>query len=150
MAVVARAGQHLFVPHLVDTAVADVRPESAPFLHEAHGAGCPRPEIDVEIRAECDDRIVSPRQGHVEEALRVEYRLLRRREHVLHDLEPGFGRLGAVGVPAHAVEHEHERRVLGHDDGGTILVILTISERGDLGVFDLHRKLRWLSAATAA
>ena len=45
---------------------------------------------------------------------------------------------GAVGMTAHAVEDQQDRSVLGYDDGGTILVVLTIADRGDLGILDLH------------
>ena len=33
---------------------------------------------------------------------------------------------------------EQQRRFLGNNDGSSILVILAVAERGDLGVFDLH------------
>ena len=44
-------------------------------------------------------------------------------------------------MAAHPVEYEHKRSLVGYDDGSTILVVLSISERGDLGIFDLHKRL---------
>jgi hypothetical protein len=41
-------------------------------------------------------------------------------------------------VPAHAVEDQHQARVFRHNDGSPILVVLTISDGGDFGVFDPH------------
>src|SRR5690606_21713549 len=55
------------------------------------------------------------------------------------DVQPGLGREGPVGVPAHAVEDEHQRRVARDDDGGAVLVVLAVAEGGDLRVLDLHR-----------
>ena len=52
MAVVAGARQNLALAHLVDTAVADMRPECAAFLHEADRAGRPRPEVHGDVSAD--------------------------------------------------------------------------------------------------
>jgi predicted alpha/beta hydrolase len=45
-------------------------------------------------------------------------------------------------VPAHAVEYEHHRRVVGHDYGGTVLIVLPVTESGNFCVFDVHTGLR--------
>ncbi len=79
-----------------------------------------------------------PRQRQVEKALRVENRQFRVHEHVLHDLEPGLGGPGAVRMPAHAVEHEHQRGFVGNDDRGPVLVVGPVAQCGYLGVLDLH------------
>ncbi len=54
-------------------------------------------------------------------------------------MQAGLGRQGAVGVPAHAVEDEHQGRVACDDDGGAEVVVLAVAEGGDLRVLDLHR-----------
>jgi hypothetical protein len=41
-------------------------------------------------------------------------------------------------VAAHTVEYKHQCRVLGNDDGSPVLIVGTVTQRGDFGVFDLH------------
>jgi hypothetical protein len=50
-----------------------VCPERAAFLNEANCACRPRPKIDSDIFAEINDLVMSARQRHVQEALRIEY-----------------------------------------------------------------------------
>ncbi len=83
-----------------------------------------------------------PGQRRVQEPVRVEDRQHGGHEHVLHDLEAGLGGAGAVGVSAHAVEHEHDRSLVRNDDRGTILIILPVTECGNFCVFDLHSGVR--------
>ena len=141
MTVVAGPIQYPALSHLVDATVPDVRPVGTAFLHQADGAGCTWPKIDGNICTEPHDLVMCARQCGVQETLRIEDWQLRGHEHVLHDLEPGLGGAGAVRVPAHAVEHEHQRRVVGDDDSSTILVILAVAEGRDFRVFDLHSEL---------
>ncbi len=115
-----------------------MRPVRAAFLHEADSAGRPRPKIDGHIRAKKDNFIVGARQRRVQESLRVEDRQLRIHEHVLHDFHAGLGRLGAVRMPAHAVEDHHQRGLFCHHNSCAILVVGAVSKSGNLGVFNLH------------
>ncbi len=78
------------------------------------------------------------RQGQVQEALWIEHGQCRRHEQILYDLQPCFGSACAVRVTAHTIKHKHQGSVFGYDDSGAILVIRTVTQRGDLGVFNLH------------
>jgi hypothetical protein len=49
---------------------------------------------------------------------------------------------GAIGMSAHAIDHEQQRRVLGHDCGDPILVLLAPAQQADLCVFDPQEKFR--------
>ena len=82
---------------------------------------------------------MGPGESHVKESLRIEYGLLRVGEKFLHDLYACFCSAGSVRVPPHAVEDQHHCRRVRDDHGRTVLVVLTVSERGNFGVFDLHK-----------
>ena len=60
MTVVAGSSQYAVAAYLVNTAVADVRPERPAFLHEADGTSRARAKIDGNVGTECDDFIVRP------------------------------------------------------------------------------------------
>ena len=62
VAVVSRTAKDLSAANLVDTAVSDVRPVRSPFLHQAHGAGRPGPEIHRHVAAEGHDFVVGARE----------------------------------------------------------------------------------------
>ena len=141
VAVIARPAQHLAVTHLVDAAVADVRPERTAFLYQADRAGRARPEVDGDVGTHAHDFVVGTRERHVEKALWIENRLLCFDEQVLHGLESGLRGHGAVRVTAHAIKHEQECGIFGYHDRSPILVVLAIPERGHFGVFDLHKDL---------
>ena len=104
----------------------------------AHGASCAGPEVHRDIAAQADDLVMRARERRVQKSMRVEDGKRGRHEHVLHDLEAGFGGAGSVGVAAHAVEYQHQRRFFRNDNGSAVLVVLAVAERGDLCVFDLH------------
>ena len=92
----------------------------------------------AELATERDHGVMRPRQHAVQETLRIEYRQRRGREHVLHDFERGLGGARTVGMAAHAVEYQQHCGVVGDDDRTAVLVVLPVTERGDLRVFDLH------------
>jgi hypothetical protein len=85
---------------------------------------------------------VGARECRVEKTMRIEDRQHRRHEHVLHDLQAGLGGAGAIGMSAHAVEHEHNRGFVRDNDSGTVLVVLPVTECGNFCVFDLHSGVR--------
>ncbi len=138
VAVVARPSQQPALAHVVDPAVADMPPPAAVFLDQTDRTGCPRPKIHCEIRADLDDLVVCTRQRRIQKSLRVKQRQFRRHELILHGLQADFRCLRPVLVPAHAIEHQHDPRIVGYDNGGPILVILTITERGHFCVLDFH------------
>ena len=53
-------------------------------------------------------------------------------DHLLRDLRGAR----AVGVPAHAVDHDQQRRLLGDRGANPVLVLLAAPEETDIGVFD--------------
>jgi hypothetical protein len=48
-------------------------------------------------------------------------------ELVLHGLQADLGGLGTVLMPPHAIEHEHDPRVVRHDDRRPVLVVLAVT-----------------------
>jgi hypothetical protein len=115
-----------------------VCPKSAAFLHEANRAGCSWPEIDGEVPTKVDNLIMGARQRHVQETLWIKQGQRGRHEKIPHNLEAGLGCAGAVRMTTHAIEDEHQCRLFGNNNSGAILVIFTITECGDFGVFDIH------------
>ena len=59
-------------------------------------------------------------------------------EQVLHNLEPGLGCPRTIRMSTHAVKYEHQGRVLGNDDSGTVLIVRAVTQCRDFGVLDLH------------
>ena len=53
-----------------------------------------------------------------------------------NDLLRDLGRLGAVGMAAHSIDHDQERRMLTGCRGDPVLVLLAPSQEADVGVVD--------------
>jgi hypothetical protein len=116
MAVIASALEHFSPPQQIDPAVADVCPVRAAVLHQAHGAGGARPCLDRQAGAELHDFLVRASERQVQETERIQDGLRRVPERFDQHLDGGFSRLGAIGMAAHAVDHDEQRGVLGDRD----------------------------------
>jgi hypothetical protein len=68
-------------------------------------------------------------QRHVQKAQWIKQRLGRMPERFQKRLLRDLGRARAVGVPAHAVDHEKENRMLGDCRDDTILVFFARPEQ---------------------
>ena len=112
MTVIARALEHLRLAQLIDAAVADVRPVGRRVLHQADGAGRPRPRLDRQTRAQLDHFFVRAAERQMQKAQRIEDRVRRLPERLEQRRERSLGRAGALGVPAHAVDHRQKHGVL--------------------------------------
>src|SRR5690606_5796993 len=116
VAVIARAGQHLAVAYVVDAAVADVSPIRSAVLHQADRSRGARSGIDVLSSAQPGDLVVRTTQGHVQETEGIEQRRTGALKGIEQAFERGVGRPAAVGVPTHAVDHDHERSAVRLSD----------------------------------
>ena len=90
----------------IDAAVADVRPVGAAVLHQAYGAGGARPHFERQIGTELGHFLVRTAEREMQEAERIENGLRRVPERFDQRLDGGFGRAGAIGMAAHAVDHD--------------------------------------------
>ena len=138
MRVIARAFANGRSTHQVDAAVADMRPVRGTVLHQADRAGRAGSRVHRYLAAEGHQVIVRTANGQVHEALGVEQRLGNARVGLGNGLAGDFGGLGAIGVPAHAVDHDHQHRLVARCDRHPILVLATIADETDFRVFDLH------------
>ena len=123
---------------MIDAAVADVRPVRFLPLHQADRAGRARPHVDREAGADRDDGRVGAADREVQESERIEQRLGLGAEQVEHHLAADFGGARAVGVAAHAVHDDEQRRAFARGDRGTILVVFAVAGQADLGALDRH------------
>ena len=127
------------LPDLVDAAVADVRPVGRALLHQAQRAGGARALLERQVRAERDDVLVRAAERRCRKpsgsnsgcGVLPEARGQRGAR--------GLGGAGAVGVAAHAVDRDHERRVLADGDGDAVLVVLAVADEAEVRGFDLQR-----------
>ena len=55
-----------------------------------------------------------------------------------------LGSARAIGMPAHAVDHDEQRGVLGDRGGDPVLVLFARPQQADIGVLDLQRGTRAL------
>ena len=138
VAVVARAGDHRTGAQVIDAAVADVGPERLLPLHQADRAGRARAHVHREPGADRDDGRVRAAEREVQEAERIEQRLGLCAEQVEHHLAGDFRRARAVGVAAHAVHDDEQRRTVARGDRGAVLVVLAVAGQADLGALDRH------------
>ena len=81
-------------------------------------------------------------EREVQEAERIEERLVLGAEQLEHHLAAGLRRARAVGVAAHAVHDDEERRPVAGRDGGAVLVVLAIAGQAHLGELDRHALCR--------
>jgi hypothetical protein len=63
-------------------------------------------------------------------------------ERLEHDLLRDFRRASAIGVAAHAVNHHKQARVLRDGRRHSILMVCSVTEKTDVGVFDLQEATR--------
>ncbi len=129
MAVVARAHDDTTLAEVIHATVANMRPPRSVLLHEDGGAGRARPLLERQRHADAHDFLMRPAKCHVQEAQRIEQGLRGVPERFEYGFLGDFGRAGAIGVPAHAVDHEKQSRVLGHCRNHTILVFFARSEQ---------------------
>ena len=125
MAVVARAFEDLAAAQKIDAAVADVRPERAAVLHQAHGAGGARPQFERQIGAELGHFLVRAAERQMQESERIENGLRRVPEGFDQRLDGGLGGLGAIGMTSHAVDDDEQGGMLGDRDRHAILIVGT-------------------------
>ena len=86
------------------------------------------------FRQQVGDRL---KRGKVECAFHFR-RAFDENEDILDDLEGRFRRSRAIRVAAHTLEYQQHRCVFSDDNGGSILVVRTVPQRGYFGVLDLH------------
>ena len=91
VAVVARALEDLAAAQKIDAAVADVRPERAAVLHQAHGAGGARPQLERQVGAELGHFLVRTAERQMQESERIENGLRRVPERFDQRLDGGLG-----------------------------------------------------------
>ena len=123
---------------LVDAAVADVRPIRAAVLDQAYGAGRARLVIERDAFAELDDAVVRARERQGQKPLRIEYRQRHLGEGFLERRDRHLGGARAMGVPAHAVDDDHEQRFAVRDEIDAILVFRPIARQSQLCIIDAH------------
>ena len=75
-------------------------------------------------------------EHQVEEAQRIEQRLRGMPEGIEHDLAGDLRGARTVGVAAHAVDDDEQRRMLGHGGGDPVLVLLAPAQEADVGVLN--------------
>ncbi len=142
VAVVAGALRDAARTKQVDATVANVRPEGARALHQAHGAGGTRPRLRWQPPAERNHGLVRAAHGEVQKSVGIEQRAARPAEFGQHRADGRLRGTRALGVPAHAVHHGDERRVVVGGDHHPVLVFFAIPEEAQLRVLDLQGTLR--------
>ena len=75
-------------------------------------------------------------EGEVQESQRVEERLWGMPEGIEDDFPRDLRRARTVGVTAHAIGDEEQRRVLRHRDGDPVLVLFATAQETDVGVLN--------------
>ena len=79
--------------------------------------------LERQVGAELGHLLVRAAQRQVQEAERIEDGLRRVPERLDQHLDGGLGGLGAIGMTAHAVDHDEQGRVLRDRDGDAILIV---------------------------
>ena len=150
MTVVAAARQQRAVPHVIQAAVADVRPPAGALLDEAQGTGGARPLLERQLHTELHHLLVRASERQVQKAQRIEQRLRRVPEGFQDDLLRDLRGAPAVGVSAHTVDHQQQHGLLRHRDRDPVLVLLAPAEQADVRVFDpqeeVHASVRLIDA----
>jgi len=134
--VVAGARQHPSATDVIGAAVADVREISGATLHQAQRDGGARPVLQRNFGAVAHDLLVSRAQAQVQKAQRIEQRLRRGtkplRDQLLGDLRGAL----ALGVPAHAVTGNQQRRGISNLGPDPVLIALACALQAELSMFD--------------
>jgi hypothetical protein len=126
---VASAHDNLTLAQVIHTTVADVRPPGRMLLDEASCAGRARPLFQRKAQSNAHDLFMRTTQGHVQEAQRIEQRLGCMPERFEKSLLRDLGGASTIRVPAHAVDHEKQNRMLGDSRDDTILVFFARPEQ---------------------
>src|SRR6185437_11728810 len=142
VAVVAAAADESPAAQVIDAAVADMAPPGGALLHETERAGGARALLEGQRRPELDDFLVRAAEDQVQEALGIEQRVRRVGEGVEHYLAGDLRGARTVGVAAHAVGHEQQRRMLRHRGGDPVLVLLAPADEADVGVLNPQEEIR--------
>jgi hypothetical protein len=124
------------VTHVIDAAIADVRPERCAFLHQADRGGGARPRVDRLAVAELRHIVVRPAQSHVEKSERIEQRERCLAERFEQALQCSVRSAAAVGVTAHAVDDDQQSGLLLRGDGDAVLVVFAVSDETQLCILD--------------
>ena len=107
-------------------------------MDEADRARRARLVVERDALAELDDAVVRAREREREEALRIEHGQRRLGEAFLEDRDRDLGRFGAVRVPAHSVDGDHEQRVPVRKHVDSVLVLRPVAGQAQLCMLDVH------------
>ena len=110
--------------------------QAGALLHQATRAGGARPLLERQRRAELDDFLVRAAEHQVQESQRIEERLRAVPEGIEHDLAGDLRGARTVGVAAHAVDDDQQRRMLGDGGGYPVLVLLAPAQKAEVGIFN--------------
>src|SRR6185437_17147680 len=117
-------------------------PPGCALLHQAQRAGGARPLLERQRGAQLDDLLVRAAEDQMEESHRIEERLRGMREGVEDGLARDLRGARTVGVAAHAVRDEEQRRMLRHGDGDPVLVLLAPAQEADVDVLNAQEEFR--------
>ena len=84
--------------------------------------------------------LVSASEREVQKAKGIEDRLGRVPERFEQHLLRHFRCASAVGVAAHAIHHHQQARMLRDGRRHSILIVFSMTEETDIGVFDLQEE----------
>ena len=74
----------------------------------------------------------------MQKAERIENRMRRLPERLEQRRERGLGGARTLGVPAHAVDHHQEHRLLGGRHRHSVLILLAMADEADIRGLDLQ------------
>ena len=98
--------------------------------------------LDRQMRSQLHHLFVRSSEREVQEAEWIEQGLWRVPERFENDLLGHLGRLRAIGMAAHAVDDDEQRRVLGRGYRDPILVLLAPAKEADIGVLHPQEEIR--------
>jgi hypothetical protein len=108
VAVIPRSRHDGTLPHVIQPAVAHMRPPRRTLLYDTNGTGSAWPMFDGKIGPELDDLFMGSTQSKVQKAHRIEHGLWRVPERFEDDLLRHLGRPRAISMPAHAVNDDEQ------------------------------------------
>ena len=129
MAVVTSTHDDGALAEVIHPAIANVRPPCRVLLDEADRAGSAGSLLQGEAHANAHDLFVRTAQGHVQKAQRIEQRLGCMPEGFEKRLLRDLGCARTISVPAHAIDHDEQNRMLGNRRDDTILVFFARPEQ---------------------
>jgi hypothetical protein len=86
--------------------------------------------------------LVRASQREMKKAKRIEQWVRRVPERLEHYLLRDFRGASPIGMASHAIDHYQQARVFPDGRRHSILIVLSISEKTDVGVFDLQEGTR--------